>query len=295
MIKLESFATWMSEKVAPKLLQMTENTASPLTKMVAGATVGGAVGSVAGVASSDQQHKRRGILVGALAGAALGGFGGKTLANFGKGGTEAGRIKGLAETMKNMATNEVSTKDYIRGLTRHIADWGTPNSMAKVVSQENVNGKQVRPLFGFLKQSPIGVVPEHQKFTMTHTLGNLAQTGLGIGEGGYGLTSKSVVGRTTEALKNEFTNSQYFSRNGLRYKRSLMGKGLAAVGTTGLGMGALEMSTAQKKNGKPEPMPEKIVKGTTTAIGWGLAPQVMGAKAIAYDIPRQAINPNRGN
>ncbi len=295
MIKLSSFATWMAEKVAPQLARFAENPANPLTHIMTGAAVGGATGALAGSAT-DQNNKKRGAIIGGLTGAITGGLGGKYISNFAKGGVDAEKLKGLSSTMKSLGTNEVSTKQYLGGLTRQIASWGTPNSMAKVVAQENVTGKQVRPLLGFLKQSPIATAPaEHAKWSVTRPLGNLAQTVLGIRGGGYGLTAPTMPGRVWEGLKNEVSNSQYFIRDGLRYKRSLAGKGLAAVGTTGIGMGGLTAVSARKKNGQPEPLPEKIMKGTASAVSWGLAPQVMGAKAVAYDIPRQALKENRGS
>ena len=150
-----------------------------------------------------------------------------------------------------------------------------------------------RPLLSFFSKNPIGKVdPEQKGMWLLREVGNQAKNVMSIVNKVPGVTAAdTMLGRTSEEVKHNFQDARTYVKGDFRYKRSLLGQGLAVAGTTGAGFGALDAATATNDDGTPASLPKKLMTGASTSLKWSVGAPIMGAKATFYDIPKMIINP----
>jgi hypothetical protein len=284
------FLTNLFGKAAPILERFAGRTMSAGTAKLVGTAIGATTGGMIGAASAQPGDKKKGFITGALAGGGAGYFGGKTLQSFTKGGVGESYLKGLSSEMGRLSTS-TSNSEAMQGINKYLAkNWSSPGHLEPIPTG-NIAGKTTRPMLGFKQQSPIATAPDSKGLGAVHAVGNLSKNIDAIMNGGYGLTGKNMATRGAQVLGRDINESRYFTKDNLKYKRSALGQALGVTMMSGAGIGAMEGASATNKDGTPASLPKRVFKGTTTALGWGLAAPIMGAKALAYDIPKSIINP----
>jgi hypothetical protein len=289
MIKEASIGSFLAKTIAPKILNFGNKAVSPLAYKATGAALGAAGGGITGSAYADEGSKTRGFITGAIAGGVVGGLGGKTLAGFARGGVDQARGKALGELFQR--SENLGAKDLFKSVGRHIGDnWATPTHL-QAIPKTSIEGPQVRPMLGVFKQSPVQKVPTPEGSGLTRMVGNMARNVMGITEGAYGVQGKNMATRALSVIGHDVQESRHFVRDGFRYKRSLPGQALGVTLASGAGFGAIDAATETNRDGTPASLPKKILKGSTTTLSWGLAPQFMAAKMFGYDLPKSIIKP----
>lgn len=284
----------VAKTIAPKLLSLSRTTINPATAKMVGGTIGAVGGGTAGASAAPEGEKGKGFLIGAAAGGTAGFFGGKTVAGFGKGGVDAARLQGFAKELKTLAANKKSTNsEFFQGVGNYLGkNWANPTHLQAIPKGSIVGAPKHRPMLGWAAKSPVQAVPENLAGSgFTRFIGNSARNVMGIAKGEFGVKGTNPLSRTFNVLKSEANEARYYTKDGFRYKRSLPGQALGVAFGSGVGIGAVEGITATNNDGTPASVPKKLLKGTASTLGWGLAPSLMGAKAIAYDIPKFIINP----
>ena len=286
--------TTLATKVAPALARFAAKEINPATAKAVGSMIGGAIGGAAGQSAAPDGSKAKGFAVGAITGAAAGFYGGKTVAGFTGKGVDAARLTGLATKMQDLGKAESMTnKTFLKGVGDHIGNtWADPNHLQKIPTG-TVAGPAHRPMLGVQTKAPIQKLTEDVSggSGVTKAIGNMTRNVQGIANGSHGVEGSNVLSRTFKVMKHEANEARYYTKDGFKYKRSLAGQAMGVTLGSGLGIGAFEGATATNNDGTPASTPKKLLKGTTSALSWGLATPVMGAKAIAYDIPKMIINP----
>jgi hypothetical protein len=276
------------------LLNIASKPIDALTAKAVGTGIGALGGGIAGSAKAPEGQKGKGFAVGALTGGVGGYMGGKFYAGLGKGGVDAARIKGFAKELNALSASKTNT-EALQGVGRYISkNWATPEHLKAIPSQA-IQGPKHRPWFGLSAKAPVQQIAKSQGSAITRAIGNVTRAGMGIVDpttaSSLGLSGKNMLTRAGQILGREVSETTHYTKGGYRYKRSIPGKIMGATMMSGAGIGALEGATATNSNGTPAPIHKKIIKGTTSALGWGLAPSFMGAKMLSYDLPKSIINP----
>jgi hypothetical protein len=276
------------------LLNVTKKPIEATTAKMVGAGVGALTGGVVGASSAQEGQKTKGFMVGAATGGLFGGFAGKTYAGFGQGGVDMARIKGLANELKVLSTSNTNAF-ALKGVGKYLSkNWATAEHL-KEIPAATIQGPKNRAMFSITAKSPVQKIMEPQGSGVTRSIGNMARNFTAIADKStaqsLGITGQNPVARVGQVLGREMKETMHHTKDGFRYKRSLPGKLVGAALGSGLGMGALEGATATNPDGSSAPIHKKIIKGTSSALGWGLASPYMGAKMLSYDLPRSIINP----
>jgi hypothetical protein len=283
-------------KIAPKLTALTGKVinegSAKLIGSAAGALTGGAIGS----SMAPEGAKTKGFVVGAATGGFAGHFAGKTIAGFGVGGVDSARLKGFSNELTRLSTSPTqTTADSLRDMGKYVSKNFATAEHLKPISRTNVEGPVARPWLGVMKQAPVQALDQSPRGTLLKAIGNTTRNIMSIADKGtaadLGITGKNMLTRTTQVLGREAQEAMHYTKDGFRYRRSVPGKVLGATLGSGIGMGALQGATTTNPDGSPAPTYKKLFRGTASALGWGLATPFMGAKAIAYDIPKTIINP----
>jgi hypothetical protein len=286
------FLATLAEKIAPKLTSFASKTINPGTAKLVGSTIGAVSGGMAGASHASEGNKGRGFLIGAATGGALGYVGGKTLAGMTGAGPDAARLKGFASELGNITKGPAAVKtntEFMNRMNQYVAkNWASAEHLNAIPKGQLVGSPEHRPWFGLSAQSAVQKMTEPKGSGFTRAIGNLSRNADAIINGGYGLKGTNALSRTGQVLGRDVQEAMHYTKDGFRYKRSVPGKALAA---SGIGFGAMEGATATNSDGTSASLPKKVLSGTTTALKWGLAPQVMGAKGLAYDIPKMLIKP----
>jgi hypothetical protein len=281
-------------KIAPRLINLSSKAINPITAKAVGSTAGALGGGILGASQAPEGEKSKGFLVGATAGGLAGYFGGKTYAGFGAGGADSARILGLGNNLKQLATEGGTIKDSVRGAAKYISqNWATPEHLRPIPTKK-IDGPLNRPMLSFTKKAPIQQMSVPQGSAVTRAIGNAFRGGMAIADPATAAElgiKGNVATRTMKVLGREANESMHYIKDGYRYRRSLLGKALGAGMGSGIGFGVLEGATTTNPDGSPAPLHKKLFKGTSTALGWGLASPIMGAKMLAYDVPKTLINP----
>lgn len=298
MIKTAALFSTLTRTIAPRLLQLSQASINPMTAKAVGAIGTGLVGGVVGANSAAPGNKAKGFLVGAATGAGLGFYGGKTIAGMGAGGVDSKRIFDLGNKMKDLAAKPgMTNSQFFSGVGEHVGqNWANADHLANI-PKNAIEGPAHRPMLGIKTKNPIAVVPKEEGSSFTRALGNMSRSVMGITSGKFGVEGSNFVTRTGNVLKKEFNEARHYTKldeasgKTFKYKRSLTGQALGVTLGSGIGAGVFEGSGATNNDGTPASLPKKLFKGTSSALSWGLATPIMGAKAFAYDIPKYIINP----
>lgn len=257
----------------------------PLKAGLATGAAGATVGGIEGANKAPEGQKGVGALKGAIGGGVLGyvaggalskrmpTLGNRTVAAY----SDAG--KALAEALK---TNPKMTPgQFVRGGIDYAA--------------ENFENKFIPITKGPMLQHKVGPITVAKdtmateqlvgtKHTwLSHPVGTLARAvkPLYSGEGVIGTIKQygKTLGKDWNLSK---TFTQDIEGQTFRGRRSLGGRIINPLISTGIGMGAFEAATSKNEDGTPANVGTRLRKGGITALGWGIAPPVMFGKVV-YD------------
>lgn len=253
--------------------------------------IGGIAGGIGGaVTTKDQDPTTRGrsMLARTAIGATAGAFGGGWLANKGStfGSTYEAALKPVGVKMKNLAAAPNLT-DAQRG--EHLTKMLAKNLSPKVRAMAPGSGITTRPLLGKTTEAT-GQVLNHDLPTGLHMVGDFAKGRINIKNQGW---MKGTYNTLKDNVKEHFTFTKTVDKVGdpnygktFQYNRSTVGKVLAPLAMSGVGMGVTDAALDTNEDGSKPSIMKRIRKGATSTLTWGMAPRLMMAKATAYDIPK---------
>lgn len=217
----------------------------------------------------------------------------------------------LSSALKSTAG--VLTSSYERGGVRkafsetlgHLSSFKNPTHLMDVskLNRASVTAEHLRNVN--FKSSPLGVLNNptqghsgFSKFTggILRGIGNQASNIKDIVYGGANFTSKNPVGRAFEVLGKELDAARYYNRpssikgQDLIYKRSLPGRILNPIISTGVGIGATQGLMTRNPDGSSASTGKKLFVGAKESLKWGIGGPIMLAKGLAYDIPKATYN-----
>lgn len=98
-----------------------------------------------------------------------------------------------------------------------------------------------------------------------------------------------------DLVKTEFKNSQYFTKNvkgvngknyNIKIKRSIPGRLANPIMGTGVGWGGMEFFNKTDDKGRKLTYGQRGINSAKEALKWTIGGPVMGAKMMAYDMPK---------
>lgn len=259
----------------PKAFAATKS----LPKMIG---AGAGLGALQGAASAEEGQKGQGALKGALIGGTLGavGAGAAKRFDFGKNivrdFTPAGKRLMELGQKKNLTFTQLADRGA-QIASKNLSEQWTPVAKG--------SKKQLQTMWGTQSKAEFQVQPR-----------TMLAKGIGtMGEAWTGFRTKGIKG-IGDVLKKDFQQSRYFTKEigGKTYaaKRSGLGQVVNPLMTSGIGMGVTEGLSTTNDDGTKASLGKKIRKGTTSALGWGLAPPVMAGKLI-YDTSKSFMGGQR--
>lgn len=252
---------------------------------VVGGVMGGVGGAASGATDQNPETQGRSMLVRGAIGAAAGFYGGK----------------GLAKKMPTFGDNYATTGKLVGGKMLNLAkdtsltaaqrsDKLTEFAAKNLTTQTKTMGKSqtTKNFFGHGAEVSSNQRVTNPKVPMGFKMfGDLAKAKTNVRKSG-------LVRGTIDTIKDNYHESTMFDKaisdkpNApvYRFKRSLAGRVVNPLMTSGIGMGALDVLQTTNEDGSKATMGKRLRTGAKSTLTWGMAPHLMMGKAMAYDIPK---------
>lgn len=255
------------------------------------AAAGAIIGGVRGASKSEEGKKNTGALKGALMGGAIGYGGGSVLSSLPTlGKYTSPYLENAGKTLSSALEKNpnISAKDLVVKGNSYIA-----KNFSNKWTAAPAGDVGMSPMFG--KTKPVEeVAVGGKKSGIISGLGELAGTVEAWRKDG-------IVKGTGKQMWHNIQESRKFTKDiqlksGTetvgRAHRSIAGQVVGVGLMSGAGMGASEMARSKDEHGNVRPMGQRIVKGTGTALAWGLASPVMIGKSM-LDLPKTLKGGNK--
>ena len=216
---------------------------------------------------------------------------------------------GFQATLLRHAAKMVRSDAFRKALT-----WGSSQHQARL----NVSKHLTKPMSG-VRSTPMagkstaasGILPAESStvkaFTPKRVIGNQAMNIKHLVR--RSLQAKNIVRGSGKYLKDILKGSQYyfakpgagrFSSLGIGnkklkdttthiFQRSLVGKATAPIFTTGIGFGAMDALSKTDEYGQKKSLVKRLGSSAATTAKWTIGEPIMGAKLLAYDIPKLVL------
>lgn len=253
--------------------------------------LGATVGAVRGASRAEDGHKGTGALMGGLMGGAIGYGAGKglgALPELGKNTIPHYQRAGEALSNTLKANPNISARELMNKGTSYMS-----RNFNDQWIKAPADAGMMKPMLG--KEKPVEQILQGKKKSWLVTSpGSLAKTW----EAGRTDGIKGIGKALWQDVKDQTMFSDKIKLPGGaegigRAHRSMIGQVGNVATMSGLGIGATEFAMGGKdEHGNVQPMGKRIMKGTGSALGWGLAKPVMVGKMM-YDLPKSLMRGNK--